>query len=230
MAAVRRQRGRSPPYPRGRVTRAQMRLTFARAAREERIVTRCVRHYSFLNSCAPSRRWRCRILVSETVDSAGGCGLYNPSRRRRPPTRCDDAPSKHPMDRGNRLSIVIGSLRASAALRFTGERDRQVPGCLTSESEERETWTAESLRAASSNGEMLRKRRFFAEVRPDETSAVHVSGQHCGREAAGASLSAHGQSGTSSMLRCKGDHISNVPRRANVSDQPGKKFSSNLRV
>ena len=28
-----------------------------------------------------------------------------------------------------------------------------VPGCLTGESEERETWTAESLRAASSNGE-----------------------------------------------------------------------------
>jgi len=27
-----------------------------------------------------------------------------------------------------------------------------VPGCLTGESEERETWTAESLRAASSNG------------------------------------------------------------------------------
>src|SRR6187397_3581599 len=27
------------------------------------------------------------------------------------------------------------------------------PGCLTSESEERETWTAESLRAASSTGE-----------------------------------------------------------------------------
>ncbi len=30
-----------------------------------------------------------------------------------------------------------------------------VPGCLTGESEERETWTAESLRAASSNGKTL---------------------------------------------------------------------------
>ena len=29
----------------------------------------------------------------------------------------------------------------------------RAPGCLTSEDEERETWTAESLRAASSNGE-----------------------------------------------------------------------------
>ncbi len=40
-------------------------------------------------------------------------------------------------------------------LRFLPETDfrrsRLVPGCLTSESEERETWTAESLRAASSN-------------------------------------------------------------------------------
>jgi hypothetical protein len=30
-----------------------------------------------------------------------------------------------------------------------------IPGCLTGESEERETWTAESLRAASSNGRAL---------------------------------------------------------------------------
>src|SRR6185503_18016299 len=39
------------------------------------------------------------------------------------------------------------------------------PGCLTSESEERETWTAESLRTASSNGEdfglYLRKGRSW---------------------------------------------------------------------
>src|ERR671923_1145280 len=34
-------------------------------------------------------------------------------------------------------------------LRLTGEGIATVPGCLTGESEERETWTAESLRAAS---------------------------------------------------------------------------------
>jgi hypothetical protein len=34
-------------------------------------------------------------------------------------------------------------------------RGRKASGCLKSESEERETWTAESLRAASSNGEGL---------------------------------------------------------------------------
>src|ERR1700719_1124230 len=38
---------------------------------------------------------------------------------------------------------------------LSGRRSRKAPGCLKSESEERETWTAESLRAASSNGEGL---------------------------------------------------------------------------
>ena len=38
---------------------------------------------------------------------------------------------------------------------LSGRRSCEAPGCLKSESEERETWTAESLRAASSNGEDL---------------------------------------------------------------------------
>src|ERR1700739_2057456 len=37
--------------------------------------------------------------------------------------------------------------------KMSGRRSCEAPGCLKSESEERETWTAESLRAASSNGE-----------------------------------------------------------------------------
>jgi len=39
--------------------------------------------------------------------------------------------------------------------KMSGRRSCEAPGCLKSESEERETWTAESLRAASSNGEDL---------------------------------------------------------------------------
>ena len=58
-----------------------------------------------------------------------------------------------------------------------------IPGCLTGESEERETWTAESLRAASSGGSI--PGLIQAQLRPDETSAVHVSGQHHFREAVG---------------------------------------------
>ncbi len=60
-------------------------------------------------------------------------------------------------------------------------RDPKVPGCLKSESEERETWTAESLRAASSNGEgfgFVREENAAVE----ETSAVDVSGQHYDRD------------------------------------------------
>ena len=37
-------------------------------------------------------------------------------------------------------------------------RGRKAPGCLTSESEERETWTAESLRAAFANGKPFASR------------------------------------------------------------------------
>ena len=51
-------------------------------------------------------------------------------------------------------------------------RIRGGSGCLKSESEERETWTAESLRAAFRAGESLRANG------QDETSAVDVSGQH----------------------------------------------------
>ena len=58
-----------------------------------------------------------------------------------------------------------------------------VPGCLTGESEERETWTAESLRAAFAIGATLSWKW------PEETSAVlrfkvfytvdRASGQTC---------------------------------------------------
>ena len=45
---------------------------------------------------------------------------------------------------------MISEARASAAL-FEGEGTGSVLGCLTGESEERETWTAESLRAVFSH-------------------------------------------------------------------------------
>jgi hypothetical protein len=53
-----------------------------------------------------------------------------------------------------------------------GVSDAGASGCLTSESEERETWTAESLRAAFRAGASLRGNG------QEETSAVDVSGQH----------------------------------------------------
>jgi len=85
-----------------------------------------------------------------------------------------------------------------------GRRSRKVPGCLTSESEERETWTAESLRAAFAIGKPFalrswkRLRRSTFQV---NTMIVTVSNHR------------NGQSGTSSNV---------VISR--------EKFSSNLRV
>ena len=54
--------------------------------------------------------------------------------------------------------MFFGSCRrkfSGSAGGMSGRRSCEAPGCLKSESEERETWTAESLRAASSNGEGL---------------------------------------------------------------------------
>src|SRR5438105_12895426 len=54
---------------------------------------------------------------------------------------------------------MLGLRRLSAIWRV---EPATVPGCLKSESEERETWTAESLRAASNGRSLLR-----SEVRPE---------------------------------------------------------------
>jgi len=60
--------------------------------------------------------------------------------------------------------------RASTALRLTeGWGPPWFPGCLKSESEERETWTAESLRAA-----FAWRSNSSWEAALEETSAVHV--------------------------------------------------------
>ena len=129
------------------------------------------------------------------VDNCGGRRLYKPSWRaaawrdgafRKPLTVSHgDRASGHaqwPCSRRCVGCVGFRRLRDVRTCRRTcqGRRRREAPGCLTSESEERETWTAESLRAASSNGEgfgFFRKRAAM-----EETSAVDVLGQHCCRE------------------------------------------------
>src|SRR3954447_20512520 len=60
-------------------------------------------------------------------------------------------------------------MKAPPELPISGRWGLRIPGCLTSEDEERETWTAESLRV--SNTWKLR----FSNVRGrTKTSAVHV--------------------------------------------------------
>jgi hypothetical protein len=113
-----------------------------------------------------------------------------------------------------RHPISVGSkgLRRLSGLRRAGP---SVPGCLTGESEERETWTAESLRAVSFCRGATRGRRR----RPDETSAVHVSGQHYCR-ASGRREREQSRARLSARTR--------VGPRQNVTSR--EKFSSNLRV
>jgi hypothetical protein len=85
---------------------------------------------------------------------ARGCP-YISILRRADAHRRDGAPLKlHTTSRWERYPALSDALlrRLSG---FPGRGLSSVPGCLKSKSEERETWTAESLRAASSTGEIL---------------------------------------------------------------------------
>ena len=93
-----------------------------------------------------------RFFSRRGVDKPTEGGLYTPPQvRRRLGVRSRLRSSS--LIRVNRLPMKRRMLEASTgspALRGWG---LAIPGCLTSESEERETWTAESLRAASSGGD-----------------------------------------------------------------------------
>ena len=121
------------------------------------------------------------------VDNIGARRLYKASwaRRRWARWRVCEAPHCSHGDRalGHEAVAMFASPRRMCGvrrLRTVGSdaprRNRKVPGCLTGESEERETWTAESLRAAFANG-----RPFVA--RPwKRLRRSYVSGQHCGSQ------------------------------------------------
>ncbi len=103
------------------------------------------------------------FFVCRKVDNEAGKSLYRASwaRRRLARWRVYEAPHCSHGDRASGHEGVAmfawpHRVRGFRSLRqgLLGRgRSRKVPGCLTSESEERETWTAGSLRAASSNGE-----------------------------------------------------------------------------
>ena len=102
-----------------------------------------------------------RILRAKPVDNIETPSLYKPSWRA---AAWRDGASWKPLTvRGESSGHELWPCRMCGLRRLPsrfsprrgsrGRRSRKVPGCLTSESEERETWTAESLRTASSNGE-----------------------------------------------------------------------------
>ena len=75
--------------------------------------------------------------------------------------RRDDAPLKLLTMCGSDLREEVGG---SNFVGFSVHREvgnPGFPGCLTSESEERETWTAESLRTAPFNGEAVERETFL---------------------------------------------------------------------
>ena len=114
------------------------------------------------------------LFAPGMVDKNGSRPLYRTSwaRRRLARWRVCEAPHCSHGDRacGHALVAMFASLRRMCGLLLplaiiagaTRRRGCKVPGCLTGESEERETWTAESLRAASGRGkpcaEKARKR------------------------------------------------------------------------
>jgi len=115
---------------------------------------------------------RIAFFAPGKVDKNSTQPLYRNSwaRRRLARWRVCEAPHCSHGDRacGHALVAMFASLRRMCGvlcLRHSlgeGRRGFKVPGCLTGESEERETWTAGSLRAAFATGkpyaEMARKR------------------------------------------------------------------------
>ena len=142
------------------------------------------------------------LFAGRAVDISGYESLYRASWRAA--ARRDGASAKPlTVSHGDRASghdlVAMSDVRASAALpllalpaggkRGEGRRGRKVPGCLTSESEERETWTAESLRTAFANGKPFALRSWKRLRRSTfQVNTVIVRASNCSK----------GQSGTSS--------------------------------
>jgi hypothetical protein len=93
-----------------------------------------------------------RIFTRRGVDKPTEGGLYTASQVRRR-LRREVAPSKLLTDTGEQASDEASDAGSFDGFSGAPGMGSAIPGCLTGESEERETWTAESLRAASSGGD-----------------------------------------------------------------------------
>jgi len=87
-----------------------------------------------------------------SVDIARVGRLYSPDMARRPLHGAMARLRSSSLITVTRPPILVGGGRLRRLSGLPGSGDRPVPGCLTGESEERETWTAGSLRAVSSRG------------------------------------------------------------------------------
>ncbi len=114
------------------------------------------------------------------VDKARTGGLYTPNTGRRR-LGAMARPRSSSLIFGDQPPIKSRRFGASTALRAIRGGGPPVPGCLTSESEERETWTAESLRTAASGGAIhpgggrwKRLRRYTFQVNTVITRVIRV--------------------------------------------------------
>ena len=94
-----------------------------------------------------------------------------------------------------------------------------VPGCLTSESEERETWTAESLRAALLRGLSLTGKPSMQTAGRDFGGLTFL-GRHCSR--------AGGVRASGASLKRAGARMRKLSDLVKRCDQPGKSSQSKL--
>ena len=107
-------------------------------------------------------------LIIEGVDNGDGRGLYTPNTVRRRLGAMTRLRSSS-LIFGDQHPISVGGLGFDGSPGDPGRGPLWGPGCLTSESEERETWTAGSLRTVSLTEQSVAARSL------EETSAVHVS-------------------------------------------------------
>jgi hypothetical protein len=143
----------------------------ARSGRVLVVVCRFGRSTRELGRCCRGIVVHWAFFKCQTVDSEGGRRLY--SRFWRAAAWRDGASAKpltvyavnHPA-----MTCGHGGCAGFGGSGTCRRRSREVPGCLISESEERETWTAESLRAAFANGEGLPS--SLDDRGREETSAV----------------------------------------------------------
>src|SRR5882757_9197816 len=92
---------------------------------------------------------RCRNSLRLSVDRGPGPPLYSPHDGAPPTLRRDGAPAKLLTNGVTRHPSLARMTWASATpSKCGGGEPLWFPGCLTSEPEERETWTARSLRTA----------------------------------------------------------------------------------
>ena len=139
-------------------------------------------HYGITGGWRPRRRrnncWRqADEKLSDTWLTMSRCAAYIP-RIRCAAARRNGAPVKLFTDTGDRAIDWSRRQRVSSALWSVRRRDSCVPGCLTGESEKEKRGRRSPCEPCACELQFAQVDSDLSAMRLDETSAVHVSGQH----------------------------------------------------